>query len=82
MGRLIVLGPSGHQELEWDQEALESGDPEAKAAVQAAERLLAEAQARGGTAFRVTAPDQPAERLEAFDPTAEEIVVVPKIAGG
>ena len=82
MGKLIILGRSGHQEFEWDAEAAEAGDPEAIAAVREAERILAEAQRRGGTAFRVEAPDQPAERLETFDRTAEQILVIPQIAGG
>jgi hypothetical protein len=68
--------------MQWDPTAAAAGDPEALAAVQEAERLVKAAQAQGATAFRVTTPDQPAQRLEAFDPTAEEIVVVPRIAGG
>lgn len=82
MGRLIVLGPDGHREIQWDLEAVETGDPEAVAVIQEAERILEEAWARGETAFRVKAPDQPAERLERFDRTAEQIIVVPQIAGG
>lgn len=82
MGKLIILGPSGHREIEWDVQAAEAGDPEAMAAVREAERILEEAQRQGGAAFRVAAPDQPAERLEVFDRTAEQIVVVPRVAGG
>jgi len=82
MGKLIILGSYGHREFEWDLEAAETGDPEAAAAGREAERILEEAHRRGGTAFRVEAPDQPAERLEAFDRTAEQILVVPQIAGG
>lgn len=33
------------------------------------------------TAFRVV-PDAPAQRLDKFDPTAEEILLVPKVQGG
>lgn len=82
MGKLIVLGPVGHREVEWDVAAVEAKDPEALAAVREAERILEQARAQGGTAFRVDAPDRPAERLDKFDRTAEQIVVVPQIAGG
>ncbi|MFQ5813211.1 MAG: hypothetical protein ACE5I2_08505 [Anaerolineae bacterium] len=82
MGKLIMLGPYGHREIEWDLEAVEAGDPEAEAAIREAERILEEAWTRGSVAFRVGVLDQPAERLEAFDRTAEQILVVPQIAGG
>ncbi|MBI2877320.1 MAG: hypothetical protein HYY20_10600 [Candidatus Tectomicrobia bacterium] len=82
MARLIILGPDGHQEIQWDLEAVETGDPEAIAVIQEAERILEAAWARGGAAFRVKAPDQPAERLERFDRAAEQIIVVPQMAGG
>jgi hypothetical protein len=35
--------------------------------------------ARGDTTIRV---GRPAERVDAFDPAAEQIVVVPRVAGG
>lgn len=82
MGRLIILGPDGHREIKWDLEAVETGDPKAVAAIQEAERILEEAWARGRSAFRVKAPDQPAERLEKFDRNAEQIIIVPQIVGG
>ena len=51
------------------------------AAVREAERIFQEQQARGATAFRV-APDKPAERIDEFDPRADEIIMVPRVAGG
>jgi hypothetical protein len=59
----------------------DAGDAEALAAVREAERIFAEHRARGATAFRVS-PDRPAERVEVFDPQAEQIVVVPRVLGG
>jgi hypothetical protein len=67
--------------LEWDGRKVETGDLEALAAVREAERIFEAQRARGATAFRV-APGRPAERIDEFDPQAEQIVVVPRVAGG
>ena len=57
------------------------GDPEAQAAVREAERIFAKAKASGAQAFRLL-PGEPAQRLEAFDPTAESTLVIPAMVGG
>jgi len=49
--------------------------------VREAERIFEEARRRGATAFKVEA-GRPAERLDRFDPRAEEVVIVPRVAGG
>ena len=49
--------------------------------VKEAERLFYELRARGATAFKVDA-GQAAERMDVFDPHAEQIVVIPRVAGG
>ena len=41
----------------------------------------AQERARGATAFRVEAGKQ-AERIEHFDPQAEQIILVPRVIGG
>jgi hypothetical protein len=81
MAVLRILSKHGDTALEWDVEKVEQGDAEALAAVREAERIFAEHQSRGATAFRVF-PDRPAERIERFDPRTEQIVVVPRVAGG
>jgi hypothetical protein len=81
MAKMRVLSARGDTVLEWDGRKVETGDAEALAAVREAERIFEEQRARGATAFRV-APGRPAERLERFDPEAEQIVVVPRVAGG
>jgi len=81
MAILRVLSAAGDTRYEWDVGGIERGDPEALAAVREAERIFSERQARGATAFRV-APGRPAERLETFDPQAEHVVMVPRVAGG
>ena len=81
MAKLRVLSVRGDTIVEWDGQKAGTGDAEALAAVREAERIFAEHRAGGATAFRVP-PDGPAERIDDFDPTAEHIVVVPRVAGG
>jgi len=76
-----VLSARGDTIVEWDGGKVEAGEAEALSAVREAEWIFAEQRARGATAFRV-APDRPSERIDKFDPKAEQIVVVPRVAGG
>jgi hypothetical protein len=82
MNKLQIMGREGHRELAWDPEKVDQGDPEALAVIAEAEQILAKALARGHAAFRVDAPDQPAQRIEHFDQTAPVTVIVPRLAGG
>ncbi len=79
MGKLRVLSRQGDTAVEWGGRRVK--DPEAQEAVRQAERLFNEERAKGATAFRV-ATGKPATRIDEFDPEAEQIVVVPRIAGG
>ncbi len=65
----------------WNQLQAQTGDPEAIAAIHEAERIFAEVRARGGSAFTVR-KGQLAVRIEKFDPEAEQIVMIPRVAGG
>ena len=81
MAMLRIMGSCGDTKVEWDPTRIATGDPEAEAAVREAERLFRENRARGATAFRVVGAE-PAERIETFDRTADQIIMVPRIAGG
>jgi hypothetical protein len=81
MGVLRVLSHHGDDRFEWDQTAVVKGDPEAEAAVREAERIFAQVRARGATAVRVS-PGQSPQRIDHFDPEAEQIVLVPRVVGG
>ena len=81
MAKLRILSARGDSVVVWDPKRADTGDAEAKAAVEEAERIFEEQRARGATAFRV-APDKPAERIDDFDPKANEIIMVPRVAGG
>jgi hypothetical protein len=71
----------GDDRLTWDNQKVQTGDPEALAAIREAERIFAQERARGATAFRVEG-GKPVERLDKFDATAEQIVMVPRVVGG
>ena len=81
MGMLRVMSRRGDDRVTWDKQRVSAGDPEAIAAVREAERIFAQERAKGATAFRIT-PGKPAERVERFDQTAEQIVLVPRVVGG
>lgn len=81
MARLRVLSRWGDHTYHWDPQSVGAGDPEAAAAVREAERIFQAERARGALAFRV-APGQLGERIEHFDPQAEQVVLVPRLAGG
>jgi hypothetical protein len=81
MATLRVLNSSGDGRITWSVEDLVHGDAEAQAAVREAERIFARERERGAVAFRVR-PGTPAERLDAFDPLADETVVIPPMVGG
>ena len=81
MANLRVMSWRGDTKVTYDVERATAGDAEQLAAVQEAERVFREERARGATAFRVEA-DEVATRIDAFDRSAEQIVMVPRIAGG
>jgi hypothetical protein len=81
MGMLRIISKRGDERLLWNVQDALSGDAEARAAIAEAERIFARERAWGATAFRVEA-GKPAERLEQFDPQAEQIIMVPRVVGG
>lgn len=80
MGVLRILSHHGDDRVVWDQTAVDTST-EAQAAVKEAERIFAEQRQRGATAVKVS-PGRPAERIEKFDPNAQEIVMIPRVVGG
>jgi len=81
VGMLRVMSRRGDDRVTWDTQKVLAGDAEALAAVREAERIFAQERAKGATAFRVE-PGKPTQRIEQFDPTAEQIVMVPRVVGG
>lgn len=81
MGMLRIMSRKGDERVVWNQQKAEAQDPEALAAVREAERIFSEERMRGATAFKVES-GKPAQRIETFDRTAEQIVIVPRVVGG
>ena len=81
MGMLRVMSRRGDDRVTWDKQRVLTGDPEATAAVREAERIFAQERAKGATAFRID-PGKPLQRIDQFDATAEQIVMVPRVVGG
>lgn len=81
MGMLRVMSRNGDDRVTWDSQQVETGDPEALAAVKEAEQIFREQRARGATAFRVE-KGRALARIDEFDPTLEHIVMVPRLVGG
>ncbi len=81
MANLRVLSWRGDTKVSYDVEKATAGDLEQMAAVEEAQRIFREERARGATAFRME-KDETAVRIDEFDQTAEQIVMVPRIAGG
>lgn len=76
-----VLSARGHTAVVWDPKKVEQGDPDATAAIQEAERIFEEHRAAGATAFRIGDDGEP-QVITVFDPTAEQITVIPRVTGG
>ena len=81
MSVLRVLSWRGDDHVTWDAQLLEAGDLEAAAAVHEAEHIFIIQRAKGATAFKVETGQAPV-RIEQFDQTAEQILMVPRVAGG
>jgi hypothetical protein len=81
VGMLRVMSRRGDDRISWDSKKLEVHDPEAMAAIREAERIFNEERTKGATAFKVE-PGKSIERIDTFDRTAEQIVLVPRVVGG
>lgn len=81
MGMLRVMSRRGDDRIIWDSKKLKINDPEALAAIQEAERIFNQERMKGATAF-IVEPGKTVERIDKFDRTAEQIIVVPHVVGG
>jgi len=81
VGILRVMSRRGDDRVTWDKQKALMGESDTLAAVREAERIFAQERAKGATAFKVET-GKPIERIEQFDVTAEQIVMVPRVVGG
>lgn len=73
-GTMMVPDTSGHTEIKW-QRGNEIEESIARASYDAAIK-------KGYQAFRMTASGERGTRMDSFDPTAEKIMMVPRLQGG
>jgi hypothetical protein len=78
---LRIMSRRGDDRIVWDDRKAETNDLETVAAIREAERIFNEERSRGSTAFRVES-GKTVERIDKFDRTAEQIVIVPRVVGG
>ncbi len=81
MGMLRVMSRRGDDRVAWDVKKVEVCDPDAIAAIEEAERIFAAERGRGATAFKVETGKAPV-RIDQFDRTAEQIIMLPRVVGG
>lgn len=81
MGMLRIMSRRGDDRVAWDVKKVQTNNSEAVAAVREAERIFNQERAKGATAFKVET-GKTVERIEQFDQTAEQIVIVPRVVGG
>lgn len=74
MGELRVAGRTGDVRVGWD--------PDDLAAVEQARAVFGREVGRGASAFAVEGEGKRGRRIDAFDPSLREIVIVPRMAGG
>lgn len=78
MGRIIVANRRGHQVVEWETN---TDTEESRARIAEAERILAEARARGCLVSKKVG-DQHVIDDSPFDRTVPEYMIIAPIAGG
>lgn len=74
IGVMNIMDNTGHRQLYWNM----SDAKEIAAAQKAFNRLLA----HGHAAFGAKNRSAPKQAITTFDPTMEEVVIVPRIVGG
>lgn len=72
MSEMRILNSTGHTTVKWETEE--------QSAVAEATRIFNEHKQKGYTAFKVEPTT--ATKIDEFDPAAEQITMVPRIAGG
>lgn len=74
VGEMSIMDSSGHKELKWNMDKLE----EIAVAKSTFDKLVKE----GYSAFGAHTKSDPKQAIKEFDPTMEDVVMVPRIVGG
>lgn len=71
---MSVMDLSGHTEVHWD--------PENDEETRTAREMFDAMRAKGYQAFRIGLMGGKGRRIDAFDPQAEKMILIPHMAGG
>ena len=74
LGKMSVMGTVGDSKVAWDSEKPDE--------VEAAKKMFNDLVGKGYVAFKVKGEGKKGERIQAFDPSEERLILVPPIAGG
>lgn len=74
MGYMEIMDQTGHTRHIWD-----AGN---EAEVEAAQALYTSLVGRGYRAFHVKEDGKEGQRMEAFDPNAQKMIMLPQLRGG
>ncbi len=74
MHEMHTMGMAGHTTVRWD--------PDDKKEIETAKAMFTEMTGKGYAAFSTDGDGGKGERIREFDPSAEEIILVPPIRGG
>jgi hypothetical protein len=81
VGMLRLMSRRGDDRITWDYQRVIANDTDAVAAIEEAERIFEKTRQEGATAFKVE-PESTVERIDKFDRTAEQIIIIPRVIGG
>jgi hypothetical protein len=81
VGMLRIMSRRGDDRITWDYQQVIANDPDAVTAIEEAERIFEKTRQEGATAFKVGSGST-VERIDKFDRTAEQIIIVPRVVGG
>lgn len=74
IGEMNIMDSSGHKQLKWNTDKLDE--------IAAAKDTFDTLVKKGYTAFGSETKSEPKHTIKEFDPTMEELVMVPRTVGG
>jgi hypothetical protein len=74
MSEMSIMDPTGHTSVTWA--------PDNSAEVASARETFDAMTAKGYRAFRVDRKGRQSEQMRSFDPSAEEMILIPQLQGG
>lgn len=74
MSEMQVMDPTGHTTVKWD--------PKSPDEVEVAKAVFKKMRKKGYSAFRTKLTGGKGERMDEFDPSAKNLILIPQLVGG